>query len=697
MRSRILTALAALLITASLAFYGVFELAEREQARDIQILQSQMSLVADSRADAVRRWLQGQYEVLTGLAQNASVQIYIRLIDATEVEPDLASDSANRTYLRNLLELAASRSGFQPPVLTPNLPANVKPLGGAGIALVDPKGTAIVATSGMPPIAGALADFLARLPAAEPGLLDLYRGSAGRLELGLTVPVLAQEEDQATSVVIARVLGVRQVGDDLFETLIQPGSTAKTAESYLIRRAGSLIEYLTPLRDGTRPLTKRLAIDTKNLLDGAALADPGRFHAGVDYSAQDAFAVSRRIPGTDWVLVHTISRAEALAAADARRTAMVSSLTLAIVLISAGFIIVWRYATSLRAEEAARRYRESFERFAALSQFLDILVDSQPLPIFVADDTGHFTFGNQRVADLAQVSKDELPGHSLIGMLGCGKGTRYKELNRQVLETGQPITEISRFSLGDGDEQVWRSYHALLPKTGQEQPKVLTSIEDLTDLIRERARRERNTQQLIEALVGLVDERDPDAAHQSRYVAIVARQIAEEMGLDDTLIETTAQAARLVNIGKIRVPRSLLTKADSVTDAQLQIIRQALDEGPVLLQHISFDGPVLETLRQISERVDGSGRPLGLRGDQILPSAQAVALANTFVALVSPRAFRDGKSIEEAEAILLEEIGRRFDKRAVLSLLNYLSNKGGREAWASLIETPAQPAGTAPV
>ena len=138
----------------------------------------------------------------------------------------------------------------------------------------------------------------------------------------------------------------------------------------------------------------------------------------------------------------------------------------------------------------------------------------------------------------------------------------------------------------------------------------------------------------------------------------------------------------MVNIGKIRVPRAVLTKQGPLTDEERELVRHALDEGPSLLKHLEFDGPVLETLEQINERWDGSGRPRGLAGEAILPTAQVVALANSFVALISPRAFREGKSFEQAEAELLADAGQRFDKRVVLSLLNFLNNRGGREHWA---------------
>ncbi|MBK1719632.1 HD domain-containing phosphohydrolase [Thiocystis violacea] len=684
MNRQIQIAIAGLALILCLGFYGIFRFSEAEKGRDLQILQTQMNIVADSRTEALGDWLRAQYDVLSGLARNQSLQLYTSVISMSGAGEPFEEDPARIEYLRTLLTVTAERSGFLTDAETARVPANVKPLGIAGLALVDTEGGLIVATSGLPPLQGRLAGFLRETPPTERGFLDLHPGASQQPTLGFVVPVLGQRDEEPSSSLIACVLGLRPVDTRFFAALKQPGATARTAEAYLIRRSGNMIEYLSPLLDGSAPLAKRLAVNTEGLIDVAALNDPGRFHEGRDYSAGESFAVSRRVDGTPWVLVHRIARAEALAASDARRAALVIGMTALVGLFAAMLVAVWRYATSLRAEEAAREYRRSSERFEALSHFLRIVTDSQPHPILITDASDRLTFANRRTAEVSGIPREELAGRSLVSVLGHDKGLVYNAINRDVLNTGVARVEISRFRDDAGQERIWRSHHGPLEAPADRSRTVLTSIEDLTDLARERARREHNTRQLIETLVGLVDERDPDSVHQSRYVALVARRIAEDMGLDPVLIETTEQAARLVNIGKIRVPRSLLTKQGSLTEPEARLVREALDDGPNLLKDIEFDGPVLQTLSQINEWVDGSGRPNGLEGEAILPSAQAVALANSFVALLSPRAFRDGRSFEETETILMDEIGRRFGKQVVLSLLNHLNNKGGREEWAML-------------
>ena len=683
MNKQIQFAIAALVLSLGLAIYGIIVFANAEKGRDLQALQTQMSLVADSRVEAIEHWLQGQYGVLEGLARNESLRRHVMAV----AQDDAEVSGESRDTLRVLLAATAERAGFLSRQTTGYQPSRFDAVLEGGLAVLDPRGRVLVATGGMPPVETSLAEFLQNTPLTERGLLDLHRGAHDRPTLGFLVPVVLEQPEfsDEASTVIARLLALRPVDAGVFAMLRQPGITARTAESYLIRRSDNLIEYLSPLLDGSEPMTKRLALNTERLIDVEALEQPGLFHQGRHYAFQDSFAVSRSVPGTDWVLVYRIGAAEALAASDARRMALISGLAVLAVLIGAALVLVWLYATSRRVEEVAECYRLSSERFERLSGFLDILTDSQPNPILVVDANNHITYANRRLAELSGIARDELIGRSLTGVLGQDTGALYNAINQRVLETGTPQVEIGHVLDDRDQEHIWRSHHtAFAAATEAQEPAVLVTIEDLTELMHERARRERNTQQLIDTLVGLVDERDPDSAHQSRYVVQVARAIAEDLGFERSLIETTEQAARLVNIGKIRIPRSLLVKGGGLTDQELKRVREALDEGPDLLRDIEFDGPVLEILSQINEWVDGSGRPRGLKGDEILPMAQVIALANAFVALISPRAFRDAKSFDEAEAILMREIGRRFDKRFVLSLLNHLDNRGGREEWAGM-------------
>jgi HD-GYP domain-containing protein (c-di-GMP phosphodiesterase class II) len=179
-------------------------------------------------------------------------------------------------------------------------------------------------------------------------------------------------------------------------------------------------------------------------------------------------------------------------------------------------------------------------------------------------------------------------------------------------------------------------------------------------------------------LLSLVDKRDPFAANHSLLVSKIAYQIAVDIGLDNVTIDTTQTAASLMNIGKIVVPTELLTKTGQLTKEEMTIIHSSMDASADLLENIPFDGPVAETLKQWQEKWDGTGQ-LGLEEENILISARIIAVANTFVGMISPRSWRDAMTIENANKFLLEQVGSYFDQRVVIAMIHYVENQSGRE------------------
>ncbi len=225
---------------------------------------------------------------------------------------------------------------------------------------------------------------------------------------------------------------------------------------------------------------------------------------------------------------------------------------------------------------------------------------------------------------------------------------------------------------------------------------VLVVEQDITPAVVEREKRERTQQQLVKTLVAVVDRRDPYAAHHSQRVAQVARRIAEEMGLDPVLAETAETAGNLMNLGKILVPAQVLTRSGDLSAAEKRQIRESIQLGADLLEGVEFDGPVVPTLRQAQERWDGAG-PLGMKGDDILVTARVVAVANFFVALVSPRAHRPGVELDQAVDTIFRQSGHAFDRRVVAAFLNDLDNHGGRARWALFSQPPAVSPGPATI
>lgn len=676
----------ALAAAAAIGIAAVFSFVDSERERDLRTWQARLGIVADSRFAAGNDWLDQQFGELIGLAENASLQLYTTELNlAAGDRAKVTEEPVQAAYLRDLLKVTAERSGFTGTPVGPTIDANVRRVGVAGIVLVDLAGRVVVGTPEMPPIEGRLLDFVVGAPRGERALLDIHLGVGGTPTMGFLVPVFAVQGDPVPSQQIGMIVGVKEVAGELYPLLKQPGAVEETAETLLVRGTDAAVEYLSPLLDGTPPLERRLARDTPELAAAYAIETPGGFAVKRDYRNAEVLVTGRAFIAAPWTLVHKIDWTEALAESEARLTRLMTILLLLIALVTAAMLAVWRHGASRRASAAADRFQQLAQRFEHQENFLRLVTDSQPNPIFITDAQGRYRFANRATGRRAGIEAADLIGKKIANVLGPDQARPYERANRQVLDTVEAISRVHRFEL-DGQTRVVQSEHIPLAATSDMPRSVLVVDQDITQAVAERERRERNLQQLVQTLVTVVDRRDPHAAHHSSRVAIAARATAGEMGIEEVLVETAAIAGSLLNLGKILVPSQLLTKEGQLSEEEMRTVRDSIQTSAELIEGIEFDGPVVETLRQAQERWDGSGVPRGLKGDQILVTARIIAVANAFVAIVSPRAHRPGVDFDAAVESLLKQIGSAFDRAVVAALIHYMDNRGGRERWADFVE-----------
>jgi putative nucleotidyltransferase with HDIG domain len=175
----------------------------------------------------------------------------------------------------------------------------------------------------------------------------------------------------------------------------------------------------------------------------------------------------------------------------------------------------------------------------------------------------------------------------------------------------------------------------------------------------------------------LLEARDTYTYGHSRRVARHAQTIARGMRLPEAQVEQIRQAALLHDIGKIYTPREIIEKPGRLTDEEFAVIRAHPVDGAALLTHLD-EPAIVAIVRHHHERLDGRGYPAGLRGDDIPLGARIVAVADTFDALTSARAYRRAQTHKHALAILEAESGTQLDADAVASFMKHYS--AGRPA-----------------
>lgn len=690
---------AVMAVVAAAGIYFTFNFVGQEKERDLKAWQIRLGIVSDSRVADVNKWIDRNFTVMRELAENASLQLYMTELTINEEDkPQGADELAQAGYLRNLLVATANRTGFTPPAPVEEVAANVERVGIAGIGLFDATGQPLVSTPGMPPVTGKIRAAAAQALNGEPAIIDIYKGASGLPTMGFALPIFAIQGDDTKGIGV--VVGIRTVGNDLFDRLKQPGETEKTAETYLVRKVNSTLEYISPLADGTAPLKRSMALDTQDLAAAFAIGSPGGFAIKQDYAGTEVLVTSRAVAGLPWILVRTVSRKAALSGTETRLRTILIIFVLIIVGVGVAIIAVWRHGSSLRATAALEKANIAAERFENITKFMRLITDSAPAHIVAVDGTTTYTFANKSAADEVGITTDEMLGKTMAGVIGPVKAKVFADINDAILKRfalsddteKETESHVLTFGEEDGDEhvEVYKSAHVPLRGDRDFPPAILMIVDDITDLTRERRRSEKMFRRLINTMVGAVDRRDPYSANLSTRTAEVARAIAEEMGAGKEDLQTTEISGHLMNIGRMFIPPEILMSSeDQISPSDRERVANSYMVSAGLLQSVPFEWPVVDTIRQTKEHWDGSG-PLGLKEDEILLPARILGVAAEFVSLSAPSAHGDGMTFEAAAAALLLKSGVHYDRKPVSALINYLDNRGGFEKWAHFKDRPGK-------
>lgn len=180
----------------------------------------------------------------------------------------------------------------------------------------------------------------------------------------------------------------------------------------------------------------------------------------------------------------------------------------------------------------------------------------------------------------------------------------------------------------------------------------------------------------IEAVSIALEKRDPyTAGHQNR-VASLSTAIAREMGFSEDRIEGIRLGSMVHDIGKISVPAEILNRPGKLSKDEFGIIKAHPEAGYDILKGVDFPWPITQMIIQHHERIDGTGYPKGLKGDDIEPEARILAVADVVEAITSHRPYRPSLGLD----IALEEIehgrGTAYDPEVVDACLKLFREKG---------------------
>jgi len=206
---------------------------------------------------------------------------------------------------------------------------------------------------------------------------------------------------------------------------------------------------------------------------------------------------------------------------------------------------------------------------------------------------------------------------------------------------------------------------SLLEKVAEDLSFGILTLRSRVAQMDQEQRLQKNMMQTVEAIAGIVEMRDPyTSGHQSR-VAELARLIALQMGLSEEDIHAIHLAGLMHDLGKISIPAEILSKPAKLNDIEYSLIKMHPKAGYDILKGIDFSWPIAQMVLQHHERMDGSGYPQGLKGEEILLGARILAVADVVEAMSSHRPYRPGLGIDAALEEIIRLRSKHFDPQAV--------------------------------
>ncbi len=207
-------------------------------------------------------------------------------------------------------------------------------------------------------------------------------------------------------------------------------------------------------------------------------------------------------------------------------------------------------------------------------------------------------------------------------------------------------------------------------RTRAERDKIVHEHEHHAEILR------RGLEESVQAIAATVEMRDPYTSGHQKRVADIATAIATAMGLDEEKVRSIHLAGVVHDLGKIRIPAEILSKPGKLSATEFELIKVHPQAGYEILKDISFPWPLARIVLEHHERLDGSGYPRGIKGDEMLLESRIMAVADVVEAMASHRPYRASLGIELALKEIERGRGTAYDSAVVDALLKLVREDG---------------------
>ena len=334
-----------------------------------------------------------------------------------------------------------------------------------------------------------------------------------------------------------------------------------------------------------------------------------------------------------------------------------------------------KFAAAAEAEASRTVLAESEQRFRTL-------VEQSIAGAFIIQDD-HFVYANPRLAQiLGYASGDELIGLVPQDLVAARDQTvtaaALLDFNR-----GEARNVTLSFTAMRKDGRTVEVGVSVAKAVYQQRPAMIGLMQDISDKkvaedqIRRYSRQlEHAFMQMVALATTLSEMRDAYTAGHEKRVAEIAVAIGREMGLPDDRIEGLRVGGYLHDVGKVSIPTEILSKPGRLSPVEMELIRTHAQAGYDVLKDIEFPWPVAQIALQHHERIDGSGYPKGLKGEDIILEARITAVADVVESMATHRPYRPALGLDKALAEIERGSGSLYDPQVADACLRLFREKG---------------------
>ena len=312
------------------------------------------------------------------------------------------------------------------------------------------------------------------------------------------------------------------------------------------------------------------------------------------------------------------------------------------------------------------------------------LVENTANGIFLYKDD-EIVFNNRAFARMLGYSQDELKGNDIDAIIHPSHKEKFNsnltrlrnnhsletnhhepiEVKAVLKENGSPLPGFINSLINKNDDKsIWLKMH-LSPVELDGEKYILGNVFNIEKDLEKEVKLEKIYKGVIDLIAGTVETNNIYQGKHHKQIKDLTVKIADEMGLSEDQKISLKYASMVHGIGKLTVPAEILSSTGELTSIEFSYLKEHPKKGYELLRNIEFPWPIADILYQHHERIDGSGYPNGLEGDEIILEAKIFAVADVIIAMASQRPYREAYHIGEVLQEIINQKGKLYDSDVV--------------------------------